>query len=153
MRVRMYRGHVRIAERDDLAEALVAVGRTLTGISIRAMAAGGADVTLTQHRVLVLLEVHGVLSVNDVAAALGVDQSNASRHCSRLTRLGLVRRERARHDARAADLCLTAAGLRQVKDVRAARLREIRSVLSRMEVADARAVVDALQEFERAAVL
>jgi DNA-binding MarR family transcriptional regulator len=147
----MYLGRVRIAELEDLAEALLAVGRTLTGISIRAMGAGAADVTLTQHRVLVLLETHGVLSVNDVAAGLGVDQSNASRHCSRLTRLGLVSRERARHDARAADLCLTAAGRRQLRDVRAVRLREIRSVLARMEIADARAAADALRAFERAA--
>jgi DNA-binding MarR family transcriptional regulator len=153
MRPRMYRADMRTTERDDLAEALVAVGRTLTGISLRAMAAGPADVTLAQHRVLVLLATRGALSVNDVAAGLGVDQSNASRHCSRLARLGLLVRERARHDARTADLRLTAAGRRQVSEVRAARLREVRSVLSRMEVDDVHVVVKALHAFDRAATL
>ena len=66
---------------------------------------------MAQHRVLVLLDERGALSVNDLADSLGVDQSNASRHCSRLARLGLVTRSRAAHDGRAVMVGLTPAGL------------------------------------------
>ena len=139
--------------RRDLAEALLEVAGTLVGISIRGIAQGPIDLTVAQHRVLVLIEGAGVVSVTEVALQLGVNQSNASRHCGRLADLGLVVRDRARHDARAVELRLTAAGRRQVRAVNSARLREIRSVLSGMDVADSGAVVDALRAFNRAAEL
>jgi DNA-binding MarR family transcriptional regulator len=138
-------------DRDDLAEAMLVASRALVGIAVRGVEAAGSDLTLAQHRVLVLLEQHGELSVNEIAGLLGVNQSNASRHTSRLTELGLVTRERAQHDARAVALRLTTAGRGQVRAVREARLREIRSVLSRLELADARRVTAALRAFADAA--
>lgn len=138
-------------ETEDLAEALLATSRSLVGIAIRSLGAVASDVTLAQHRVLLLLHDHDELSVNDIADLLEVNQSNASRHASRLTELGLVAREQAPHDARAVALRLTPAGRARVDAVREARLDEIRSVLSRMAVADARRVADALRAFEDAA--
>ena len=57
---------------------------------MRGVETAASDLTLAQHRVLLLLEEHGQLSVNDVAHLLGVNQSNASRHTTRLTELGFV---------------------------------------------------------------
>jgi len=131
-------------ERAEAADALVTASGALLAIAVRSVAAGPVDLTVAQHRVLVLVESHGVLSVNAVAEHLGVDQSNASRHCSRLARLGLVTRTRARHDGRAVDVRLTPAGRRQVRAVRAARRSEIQRVLDRMSD---RSVRDSLRGF------
>jgi DNA-binding MarR family transcriptional regulator len=138
-------------ERRDLADALLEVAGTLVGISIRGVAAGPVELTLVQHRVLVLIDRAGQASVTDVADQLGVNQSNASRHCGRLVDLGLVTRERASHDARTVELRLTPSGRRQVGAVRAARLEEIRSVLAQLEIANAGSVIDALRAFDRSA--
>jgi DNA-binding MarR family transcriptional regulator len=138
-------------EHDELAEAMLAASRALVGIAVRGLEAVASDVTLAQHRVLLLLDEHGELSVNDIAGLLGVNQSNASRHATRLGELGLVRRQKVPHDARAVALRLTSAGREQVRAVREARLNEIRSVLSALDVADARRVAAAMRSFAEAA--
>jgi DNA-binding MarR family transcriptional regulator len=104
-----------------------------------------------QHRVLVLLQARGTLSVNAVADELGVDQSNASRHCTRLAQLGLVTRTRAAHDGRAVDVSLTDAGRRQVQVVRSARRDEIAQVLADLPDSDVRQVTRSFELFERSA--
>lgn len=138
-------------EHDELAEAMLAASRALVGIAMHGVEEVASEVTLAQHRVLLLLVAHGELSVNDIAGLLGVNQSNASRHTTRLAELGLVTREKAPHDGRAVALRLTDAGRRHVAAVRDVRLAEIRAVLSRMEIADARRTADALVGFARAA--
>src|SRR4051794_20060630 len=137
-------------EREQLVDALLAASRALVGISVRTVDEAPVDVTVTQHRVLLLLEARGHLSVNEVADLLGVNQSNASRHCARLETLGLVHRSRALHDGRAIEVTLTPTGQRQVEAVRSARRREIESVLGRMSLPDARATVAALEAFTSA---
>jgi DNA-binding MarR family transcriptional regulator len=138
-------------EREDLAEAMLAASRALVGIAVRGVEAVASDVTLTQHRVLLLLDEHGELSVNEIAGLLGVNQSNASRHATRLDELGLVTRKKAPHDARALALRLTPRGRQQVAAVRDARLDEIRSVLSRLDIADAQRVAVAMRAFAEVA--
>jgi DNA-binding MarR family transcriptional regulator len=139
------------AERDILAETLLDTSRALVAIAVRSMAAGVAEVTVVQHRVLVLLDDRGPLSVNAVAEELGVDQSNASRHCARLSRLGLVARSRSLDDGRAVDTTITDEGRRHVRAVREARRLEIGRVLDRMPDEEARAAVRAFEHFDRAA--
>jgi DNA-binding MarR family transcriptional regulator len=104
-----------------------------------------------QHRVLVSLPEEGTLSVHELAARLGVDQSNASRLCARLEKLGLQPRSRARHDGRAFDVALTPAGQRQVDAVDEARRTAIVDVLARMSDEEAPSAVRALQGFDAAA--
>jgi DNA-binding MarR family transcriptional regulator len=138
-------------ERDRLADALLDASRALLAIAIRSVSAGSADVTVVQHRVLVLLEARGVLSVSAVADELAVDQSNASRHCTSLARLGLVTRTRAPHDGRAVDVALTDAGRAQVREVRAARRREIDRLLADLTDSDVRELTRAFDLFGRVA--
>jgi DNA-binding MarR family transcriptional regulator len=140
-----------ITERDRLADAVLGASRVLLAIAVRSVSAGTADVTVTQHRVLVLLDARGPLSVTAVAEELGVDQSNASRHCTRLARLGLVTRTRAAHDGRAVDVEITADGRRQVEEVRAARRREIIRILDRLSDAVVHEVVEGFESFQSAA--
>ncbi len=139
------------SERQQLVEALVTASRALVGVAVRAVGAGPAEVTVVQHRVLVLLFERTTLSVNAIAEHLGVDQSNASRHCARLENLGLVSRRRAERDGRAVDVALTDAGRRQVQAVREARHHEVAAILSLMPDEQARAAVGALQHFNEAA--
>ena len=138
-------------ERDELAETLLVTSRALVAIAVRSMAAGVAGVTVVQHRVLVLLDDRGPLSVNALAEELGVDQSNASRHCARLAGLGLVTRARSRHDGRGVDTAITEAGRRHLEAVRRARRTEIGRVLDRMPDDAARAAVRAFELFDRTA--
>jgi DNA-binding MarR family transcriptional regulator len=138
-------------ERDRLADAVLEASRALLAIAVRSVAAGVAEVTVVQHRVLVLLGAQGTLSVNAVAEELGVNQSNASRHCSRLADLGLVTRTRAARDGRAVDVSLTAAGRRQVSVVRAARRRAITRVLAELPDSEVRTMTRSFELFDRAA--
>ena len=48
-------------ERAKAAEALTAAGGALLAIAVRSVAAGPVDLTVAQHRVLVLVESHEVL--------------------------------------------------------------------------------------------
>jgi DNA-binding MarR family transcriptional regulator len=142
---------MRVSDRHRLSRTVAGASRALVAIAVRSMAAGSPDVTVTQHRVLVVLEEHGALSVNALAERMGVDQSNASRHCSRLARLGLVSRTRAAHDGRAVDVRLTTAGRRQIRAVDDARRREIERVLAGLPDSAVPDVVRGFELFHRAA--
>jgi len=133
------------------ADVVVDAAADLVAIAVRSVAASATGVTVAQHRVLVLLEEHGALSVTAVAGGLGVDQSNASRHCSRLVRLGLACRSRASHDGRAVEVRLTARGRTHVRAVREARRREIVRVLDRLPRPSVEAVAQAFALFHEAA--
>ena len=137
--------------REDLADSLLAAARALMAMAIRTVGQGAVPLTEVQHRVLLLLEDAGTLSVNALAARLGVDQSNASRHCSRLVALGLVQRTPAARDRRAVDLRLTEAGQSQVLQVRHARRQWAQDVLARLSDEQARAAVRGLEMLATAA--
>ena len=82
---------------------------------------------------------------------LGVDQSTVSRHVSGLVRAGLVERRRAEHDGRAVEVSLNADGIEQVEAVRRARIRRIAAALDDLPPEQARAAVEGLRAFARAA--
>jgi len=141
------------SDRERLTDALLDTSRSLLAIAVATVSAGLREVTVVQHRVLVLLDRQGTLSVSAVAVQLGVDQSNASRHCTRLERLGLVTRTRAAHDGRAVDVAISAGGRRQVRTVQEARRREISHVVERLPEATVRDVVRGFEAFRDAAAV
>jgi DNA-binding MarR family transcriptional regulator len=136
---------------EELVDALLASTQSLVAMAIRTVGEAPVSLTVVQHRVLLLIEEAGTLSVTDVAARLGVDQSNASRHCTRLAALGLLRRTRASHDRRAVDLSLTRSGRHQVLAVRRARRRWAEQVLVRLTDTEATAVARGFELFAAAA--
>jgi DNA-binding MarR family transcriptional regulator len=144
---------VDLTDRDALAEAILNASTALLGIAVRSVSAVSGEVTLVQHRVLVLLHAHDVLSIGAIAEGLGVDQSVASRHCARLEELGLVDRSRSVRDARTRDVRLTPSGLARVADVRAARRRAVDAVLVHMHDDEAEIVRRSFEAFSRAAEL
>ncbi|MFC7494964.1 MULTISPECIES: MarR family winged helix-turn-helix transcriptional regulator [unclassified Nocardioides] len=136
---------------DEVVHELVTASRAFVGIAIRSIEASPVEVTVSQHRLLVLLAAHGPQSVGDIAELLGVNPSNASRHCDRLERLGLVARARSSDDGRVVQIELTGDGRRVLDAVTEQRRADLRQVLYRMALPDVSAVAAALRAFNVAA--
>ena len=144
-------GDRRAVATDELADAFLTASRALVGIAVRSINAAPVEVTLVQHRLLVLLATGGNQTVGALAAQLEVNASNASRLCDRLERLELVSRIRSVSDGRAVDVSLTPQGSRLLETVRARRRHDVGRVLSRLSLPDAQAAVAALEAFNGAA--
>lgn len=72
-------------------------------------------VTTTQYTVLVAAAGKDGLSQQDIINATGIDRSTVSQVVQLLTRKGLLKRRRTRHDARAYAISLTDAGRKVVE--------------------------------------
>jgi DNA-binding MarR family transcriptional regulator len=137
--------------RDELVDAFLTASRVLVGVAVRSIDVAAPEITVTQHRVLVLLASHGPQRISDLARHLRVNSSNATRHCDRLQRLGLVARKRSGTDRRTVCVSLTDAGgalVCRVTEVRRAELREILETMPDTRVDD---LVAALRSFGEAA--
>lgn len=137
-------------DHDELVEELLTASRALVGIAVRSIAAAPVDVTVAQHRLLVLLAAHGPQSVGEVAEHLGVNPSNASRHADRLQRLGLVQRTRSTEDGRVVRIELTGAGRRLLDAVTQHRREELDALAARLPHDDAAALAAALRQLNAA---
>ena len=137
--------------RDELVDAVLGASRALVAVAARSLANVAEDVTLAQYRCLVELASRGPQRLADLATALGVDRSTATRMCDRLVRKRLVTRRRAQGDRRAVRVMLTAAGGELVAEVSRRRRVEIAAILRRMPAAHHDPVVRALRVFADAA--
>ena len=115
-----------------LVEAFLTASRVLVAVAVRSLAAGDAEITLAQHRALVVLASRGPQRIADLAELLGVNSSNATRNCDRLQRRGLVRRDRDSDDRRAVRVSLTPAGEHLVQQITVARTTAISHILGAM---------------------
>ena len=140
--------HTREAQ---LEEVFLEASRALVGIAVRSVAQAPVDLTVAQYRVLVILDSGSDHSVGDVSTALGVDHSNATRHCDRLQRLGLVERSRSPIDGRVVMVSLTSAGREVIETVTDHRRRQVQAVFEEMSESAARGAVRAMRAFNRAA--
>lgn len=138
-------------ELEELTDAFVTSARALVGIALRSVNASPVEVTLMQHRVLVLLASQGEQSVSMLAEQLGVNASNASRVCDRLQKLGLVARRRSTTDARSVKVAITDHGLGVISAVDERRRSEIRGLLSSLPSESGRHLVEALRTLNEAA--
>jgi DNA-binding MarR family transcriptional regulator len=135
----------------DATSTFITAGRALVGIAVRSLAASPVELTVPQHRLLVVLAAAGDLPVSEVAERLGVNQSNATRMCDRLERLTLLRRRRDERDARVVRVGLTDEGAHVLQAVDEARHREVGRVLRAMDARERDAAVAALRAFNLAA--
>lgn len=86
---------------DEVVDAVIGASRALLAVAARSLAGVAEDVTLPQYRTLVVLVSRGPQRVADLADALGVLPSTATRMLDRLVAKDLVRRaRRARTAAR-----------------------------------------------------
>ena len=139
------------AARDELVDAVLGASRALVAVAARSLASVADDVTLAQYRVLVELAARGPQRVADLASALGVDRSTATRMSDRLARKDLVHRRRVSSDRRGVRVSLTPAGRGLIAEVSRNRRAEISAILSRMPASDTHAVFEALRAFASAA--
>lgn len=135
----------------EFVDAILGASRALVAVAARSLATVADDVTLPQYRALVELAARGPLRMTDLALALGVDRSSATRMCDRLVRKGLVEREVAAEDRRAVLLTLSPSGAQIIREVTRRRRREIGSIVQRIPTANRRAVLHALRAFAQAA--
>jgi DNA-binding MarR family transcriptional regulator len=141
----------RSAGRDELVDAVLGASRALVAVAARSLADLAEDVTLPQYRALVELAARGPQRPADLASALGVDPSTATRMCDRLVRKQLVQRRRISADRRGVRISLTPAGRTLVEEVTRRRRAEIAQILQRMPRADRASALRALRVFADAA--
>ena len=73
---------------DELVDTVLAASRALVAVAARSLAEAGDEVTLPQYRALVVLAAQGPRGTAELAAALAVNPSTATRMCDRLVRKG-----------------------------------------------------------------
>lgn len=139
------------ASQEDIVEAVLRASRALVAVAARSLAAAEGEVTLSQYRALVVLASRGAQRVVDLAEALDVERSTATRMSDRLEGKGLITRERSAEDRRTVTLTLTAEGSDLVRAVTRRRVRDIRRILARMPERPRVALVGALESFADAA--
>jgi DNA-binding MarR family transcriptional regulator len=140
-----------VAGREELVDAVLGASRALVAVAARSLASVAEDVTLAQYRVLVELASRGPQRVADLASALAVDRSTATRMSDRLARKDLVHRRRISSDRRGVRVSLTPAGRGLIAEVSRTRRAEISAILTRMPPSDTHAVFVALRAFASAA--
>ena len=107
--------------------------------------------TLPQYRTLVVLQAKGPQSLLQLAEELQVAPSTATRMCDRLVRKRLIRRDAVATNRREVELAVTDRGATLVNHVTRRRKAEISRIVGRMSDARRADLVEALQEFARAA--
>jgi DNA-binding MarR family transcriptional regulator len=136
---------------DELVDAVLGASRALVAVAARSLATVAEDVTLAQYRVLIELAARGPQRLADLATALGVDRSTATRMCDRLVRKRLVHRRRMNDDRRGVRVSLARSGAELVAEVSRRRRVEIATIVQRIPKAHRRPVLEALRAFADAA--
>jgi DNA-binding MarR family transcriptional regulator len=139
------------AAADELVDTVLEASRALVAVAARSLAAAGDEVTLPQYRALVVLAARGPQGTAELAAALAVNPSTATRMCDRLVRKGLVRRHRQAGDRRSVRITLTAAGRDLVAEVTRRRRAELVRLLGALPPSQHEPVITAFRAFAAAA--
>ncbi|HTT59522.1 MAG TPA: MarR family winged helix-turn-helix transcriptional regulator [Acidimicrobiales bacterium] len=134
-----------------MADAVLTASRVLVAVAARSLAEHESEVSLPQYRTLVVLGSRGPQRIVDLAQALGVDPSTATRMCDRLVRKRLITRRRDVVDRRGVTLDLSAAGQRLVTRVAQRRRQEIARILEMVDPAQYETLVRAFTTFGDAA--
>jgi DNA-binding MarR family transcriptional regulator len=140
------------ADIDDFVTSLLTVSRVLVGVAARSLTEIEGTVTVTQFRMLVVLDGHrdGV-NLNRLAEQLEVATSTAVRMVDRLLVAGLVTREENPTNRREVLLGLTSDGRRIVRTVTARRRKQIARIVSAMPTERRSELLEALAAFASAA--
>lgn len=136
---------------EDVVDAVVSASRALVAVAARSLAGIGSDITLPQYRALVVLASRGGQRAADLAAALDVTPSTATRMCDRLVRKGLIERSRPDDDRRALNIVISDQGRVLLRRITRRRRAEISRILAAMPSAGRETLVVALRAFAEAA--
>lgn len=142
---------VRPEDLEAVTEAVLTASRALVAVAARSLVAAEEQVSLAQYRVLVVLGSRGPQRLADLAEALGVNPSSATRVCDRLVAKKLIRRQRAHGDRREIRVGLSEPGHRLVEEVTTLRRREIHRLVAAVPASSRAEVVSGLQALAAAA--
>jgi len=145
------RGQNRTDGLEEAADAALFASRALVGVAARSLAAIESTITLVQYRALVVLASRESRNVGNLAVALGIHASTATRLCDRLVEKGLIDRKTSAASRREVELGLTVEGRALVRSVTARRRREIIKIIGRLEPAQRASLVAAFGAFADAA--
>jgi DNA-binding MarR family transcriptional regulator len=135
----------------NVTDAVLLASRALVGVAARSLTDVEDEVTLPQYRALVVLSSGGDQSPGDLAEALAIHPSTATRLCTRLERKKLITRRQVEGNRREQVVALTPAGRQIVNAVTKRRRREIARIVSRIPEREQRVLVRALAIFADAA--
>lgn len=96
----------------------------------------GKQLTLSQLRILQLLDLAGDQNIGDVAAFHGVSNAAASKAVDRLVRRNYVRRKEAAADRRSTELSLAAAGRKLLRKYQDGKSRQLTSLFGHLKPSD-----------------
>lgn len=136
---------------EDLTDAVLTASRTLIAVAARSLGEHESEVSLQQYRALIILASRGAQRPVDLADALGVDPSTATRLCDRLVDKRLISRRREGGDRREVRLELAERGRRLVESVTDRRRDEIRRIVAALSASERETLIHALQVFGNAA--
>lgn len=131
-------------------EAVMDATRALVGLAARSVADVGADVSLVQFRVLVLLEGRGAQPMGELAAHLDVNPSTVTRVCDVLVDKQLIRRRVSSGNRRSVCAELTAKGRRLMERVLEERRRLVDEALAGLSTSSKRRLTAALADLSSA---
>lgn len=130
----------------ELAERLVslfaAIGRRSNMAAAGSLSFG--DLSISQVRLLHLLNAAGGESVGDLATRLGISAATASRACDGLSRAGLVERREDVDDRRVRRVYATPTGIAYVEQFAAAKLDAVRGLLATLDTGQQQRLFEAL---------
>jgi len=96
----------------------------------------GKQLTISQLKILKLLNVTEAHNVGDVAAFLGVSDAAASKAVDRLVRSNFLRRTEGREDRRSSDLSLAPAGRTILKRYETAKDRKLAAMFGNLDLGE-----------------
>ncbi len=136
---------------EETTDAVLTASRVLVAVTARSLSEHEAEVSLQQYRALVVLASRGAQRPVDLAEALGVDPSTATRLCDRLAAKRLISRRRQAGDRREVRLDLNEHGRHLVESVTERRREEIRRILAAVPRSERGELIRAFRTFARAA--
>jgi DNA-binding MarR family transcriptional regulator len=112
----------------------------------------GKLLTLSQLKILKLLDLGGGRNIGDVAAFLSVSNAAASKTVDRLVRRKYLRRAENRTDRRNTELSLAGAGQKLLHRYEAARRRKLVQVFGSLDPNDVRRTAESLEQLTKGIV-
>jgi len=112
----------------------------------------GKHLTLSQLKILKLIDVTDAHHVGDVAAFLGVSDAAASKAVDRLVRQKYLRRTVAPSDRRSSELSLAMAGRKLLRDYEAARDRKLAGLFGDLDTKEVRRTSEFLERLTKGIV-
>lgn len=129
---------------DEISDAIIAASRVLLEISLRVLASEAPDLNLGDLQVLTMLDRLGPQRLIDIAEALDVSPTTATRLADRLTDQHLVQRVRQSDDRREIRLGLSRDGAELIASVHRRRRRAVTASIKGLAVADQRTAIELL---------